>query len=73
MCRMSFGVSCAGASPLSRSVGLRRSAGGKKYADDVKSGDRFCDLWAGGGIHAEFIQGVGGFVVFPDGYLKAPR
>lgn len=43
---------------------------GKKYADDVKSVIDFATSGQVAGFIAESIQGVGGFVVFPDGYLK---
>ena len=43
---------------------------GKKYAADVKSVIDFCTPGNVAGFIAESIQGVGGCVVFPDGYLK---
>ncbi len=43
---------------------------GRKYADDVKSLIEFATPGHVAGFIAESIQGVGGFVVFPDGYLK---
>ena len=43
---------------------------GRKYADDVKSVIDFATSGQIAGYIAESIQGVGGFVVFPDGYLK---
>ncbi len=43
---------------------------GKKYAADVKSVVEFATSGQVAGFIAESIQGVGGVVVFPDGYLK---
>ena len=43
---------------------------GRKYADDVKSLIQFGSSGKVAGFIAESIQGVGGTVVFPDGYLK---
>jgi alanine-glyoxylate transaminase/(R)-3-amino-2-methylpropionate-pyruvate transaminase len=43
---------------------------GKKYADDVKSLIDFGTTGQVAAFIAESIQGVGGCVVFPDGYLK---
>ncbi|MDB6122625.1 MAG: aminotransferase class-III [Pedosphaera sp.] len=43
---------------------------GKKYAGDVKSLIEFATSGQIAGFIAESIQGVGGVVVFPDGYLK---
>jgi len=42
---------------------------GRKYADDVKSVIQFATPGRVAGFVAESIQGVGGTVVFPDGYL----
>src|SRR5437588_207842 len=44
---------------------------GKKYAADVKQLIDFASPGRVGGFIAESIQGVGGVVVFPDGYLKS--
>ncbi|MBI3877792.1 MAG: aminotransferase class III-fold pyridoxal phosphate-dependent enzyme [Verrucomicrobia bacterium] len=43
---------------------------GCKYADDVKNLIQFGTSGQVAGFIAESIQGVGGAVVFPDGYLK---
>src|SRR5215468_2224119 len=43
---------------------------GKKYAADVKQLIDFASPGQVAGFIAESIQGVGGVVVFPDGYLK---
>lgn len=43
---------------------------GKKYADDVKQLIDFATPGRVAGFIAESIQGVGGCVVFPEGYLK---
>lgn len=43
---------------------------GRKYAADVKDLIQFATPGKIAGFIAESIQGVGGFVVFPDGYLR---
>jgi alanine-glyoxylate transaminase/(R)-3-amino-2-methylpropionate-pyruvate transaminase len=43
---------------------------GRKYADDVKSLIDFASPGKIAAFIAESIQGVGGFVVYPDGYLQ---
>ena len=43
---------------------------GTKYANDVKDVIQFTTPGKVAGFFAESIQGVGGFVVFPDGYLR---
>ena len=43
----------------------------KKYADDVKQVIQFATSGKVAGFFAESIQGVGGTIVYPDGYLKA--
>jgi alanine-glyoxylate transaminase/(R)-3-amino-2-methylpropionate-pyruvate transaminase len=43
---------------------------GRKYADDIKSLVQFGSSGKLAGFIAESIQGVGGTVVYPDGYLK---
>jgi alanine-glyoxylate transaminase/(R)-3-amino-2-methylpropionate-pyruvate transaminase len=45
-------------------------AAGKNYAADVKSLIDYASSGQVAGFIAESIQGVGGVVVFPDGYLK---
>ena len=44
---------------------------GKKYANDVKEVIDFATPGKVAGFIAESIQGVGGFVEFPQGYLEA--
>lgn len=43
---------------------------GRKYADDIKSLIDYATPGKIAGFIAESIQGVGGFVVYPEGYLK---
>ncbi len=43
---------------------------GRKYADDVKSLIDYATPGKVAGFIAESIQGVGGFVIYPDGYLQ---
>src|SRR3954470_22952190 len=43
---------------------------GRKYSDDVKQVIDYTTSGKVAGFIAESIQGVGGFVVFPDGYLE---
>src|SRR5471032_2084990 len=50
--------------------GYDDAAAGKKYADDVKSVIDFATPGKVAAFIAESIQGVGGFVEFPQGYLK---
>lgn len=67
----SFGVHHALAPyPYRGPWGYDDPAAGKKYADDVKSVIDYATSGQVAGFIAESIQGVGGFVVFPDGYLK---
>ena len=61
--------------PRAVSVSRRRSAmtirtPGKKYADDVKEIIDYATPGKVAAFIAESIQGVGGFVEFPHGYLK---
>jgi alanine-glyoxylate transaminase/(R)-3-amino-2-methylpropionate-pyruvate transaminase len=67
----SFGVHHAQAPYPYRGVyGYDDADAGRKYADDVKSVIDFATSGQIAGFIAESIQGVGGFVVFPDGYLE---
>ena len=67
----SFGVHHALAPYPYRGVhGYDDADAGKKYADDVKQVIDFCTSGKVAGFIAESIQGVGGFVEFPQGYLK---
>lgn len=67
----SFGVHHAIAPyPYRGPYGYDDPDAGIKYADDVKSVIDYATPGRIAGFIAESIQGVGGFVVFPDGYLK---
>jgi alanine-glyoxylate transaminase/(R)-3-amino-2-methylpropionate-pyruvate transaminase len=67
----SFGVHHAIAPDPFRGYWGRDDAdAGRKYADDVKNLIQFATSGQVAGFIAESIQGVGGCVVFPDGYLK---
>lgn len=67
----SFGVHHAMIPDTYRGVWGRDDAeAGKKYAADVKGVIDYATSGQVAGYIAESIQGVGGFVVFPDGYLK---
>src|SRR5437588_1417535 len=67
----SFGVHHAIAPyPYRGSFGYDDPDAGKKYAADVKQLIDFASPGVVAGFIAESIQGVGGVVVFPDGYLK---
>jgi len=67
----SFGVHHAIAPYPYRGVfGYDDPDAGRKYAEDVKSVIDYATPGKIAGFIAESIQGVGGFVVFPDGYLK---
>ena len=67
----SFGVHHAQAPYCYRgNYGYDDPEAGKKYADDVKSVIDYATSGKVAGFIAESIQGVGGFVVFPDGYLQ---
>jgi alanine-glyoxylate transaminase/(R)-3-amino-2-methylpropionate-pyruvate transaminase len=67
----SFGVHHALAPYPYRGVyGYDDADAGKKYAADVKEVIDFCTPGKVAGFIAESIQGVGGFVEFPQGYLK---
>ncbi len=67
----SFGVHHAQAPYCYRgNFGYDEPEAGRKYADDVKSIIDYATSGKVAGFIAESIQGVGGFVVFPEGYLK---
>jgi alanine-glyoxylate transaminase/(R)-3-amino-2-methylpropionate-pyruvate transaminase len=67
----SFGVHHALAPyPYRGPFGYDDPEAGHKYADDVKSVIDYATPGKVAAFIAESIQGVGGFVVFPDGYLK---
>ncbi len=68
----SFGVHHALAPyPYRGPFGYDDPEAGKKYANDVKNLIDYATPGKVAGFIAESIQGVGGFVVFPDGYLKS--
>lgn len=67
----SFGVHHAQAPyPYRGTFGYDDADAGRKYADDVKSLIDFATPGKIAAFIAESIQGVGGFVVFPGGYLE---
>jgi alanine-glyoxylate transaminase/(R)-3-amino-2-methylpropionate-pyruvate transaminase len=67
----SFGVHHALAPyPYRGSFGYDDPEAGKKYADDVKNLIEYATPGKVAAFIAESIQGVGGFVEFPQGYLK---
>jgi alanine-glyoxylate transaminase / (R)-3-amino-2-methylpropionate-pyruvate transaminase len=67
----SFGVHHAVCpDPYRGPYGQNDSEAGKKYAADVKQLIDFTTSGQVAGFIAESIQGVGGVVVFPDGYLQ---
>ncbi len=67
----SFGVHHAIAPyPYRGPYGYDDANAGKKYADDVKNLIDYSTPGKLAGFIAESIQGVGGFVEFPEGYLK---
>lgn len=67
----SFGVHHAIAPyPYRGPYGYDDADAGKKYADDVKNLIDFATPGKVAAFIAESIQGVGGFVEFPQGYLK---
>src|SRR5437867_4214870 len=67
----SFGVHHAAAPyPYRGPYGCDDPDAGRKYAEDVKSLIDYAMPSKVAAFIAESIQGVGGFVVFPDGYLK---
>ena len=67
----SFGVHHALAPyPYRGPFGYDDPDAGKKYADDVKNLIEYATTGKVAGFIAESIQGVGGFVEFPQGYLQ---
>ena len=56
--------------PYRGTYGYDDPEAGRKYADDVKQVIDYTTPGKVAGFIAESIQGVGGFVVFPDGYLR---
>jgi alanine-glyoxylate transaminase / (R)-3-amino-2-methylpropionate-pyruvate transaminase len=67
----SFGIHHAvSPDPYRGPYGRNDPDAGKKYAADVKQLIDFASPGQVAGFIAESIQGVGGVVVFPDGYLK---
>jgi len=67
----SFGVHHAVAPyPYRGHFGYDDPEAGRKYADDVKNLIDYATPGKVAGFIAESIQGVGGFVEFPDGYLR---
>ena len=67
----SFGVHHAQAPYCYRGAyGYDDPDAGRKYADEVKAVIDYATPGKVAAFIAESIQGVGGFVVFPDGYLK---
>ncbi|MEY4939175.1 MAG: hypothetical protein RIQ93_910 [Verrucomicrobiota bacterium] len=67
----SFGVHHAAAPyPYRGHFGYDDPDAGRKYADDVKNLIDYATPGKVSGFIAESIQGVGGFVEFPQGYLK---
>ena len=56
--------------PYRGPFGYEDAEAGRKYADDVKQVIDYCTPGKVAGFIAESIQGVGGFVEFPKGYLK---
>lgn len=66
----SFGVHHAAAPyPYRGPFGYDDPAAGRRYADDVKSLIDYATPGRIAAFIAESIQGVGGFVIYPDGYL----
>ena len=71
MCPHSFGVHHSIVPDPYRGIWDRDDPdAGKKYAADVKNLIEYATPGQIAGFIAESIQGVGGCIVFPDGYLK---
>jgi alanine-glyoxylate transaminase/(R)-3-amino-2-methylpropionate-pyruvate transaminase len=67
----SFGVHHAVAPDLYRGAwGANDPEAGRKYADDVRQLIQFATSGKVAAFIAESIQGVGGTIVYPDGYLQ---
>jgi alanine-glyoxylate transaminase/(R)-3-amino-2-methylpropionate-pyruvate transaminase len=67
----SFGIHhTVNADPYRGPWGRNDPDAGRKYAADLKSVIEYTTSGQIGGFIAESIQGVGGTIVFPDGYLK---
>lgn len=67
----SFGVHHAvAADPYRGPWGWDDPEAGRKYAEDIQSVIRYATPGKVAAFFAETIQGVGGSVVYPDGYLK---
>jgi alanine-glyoxylate transaminase/(R)-3-amino-2-methylpropionate-pyruvate transaminase len=67
----SFGIHHAvAADPYRGPWGMKDPEAGRKYAEDIQSVIRYATPGRVAAFFAESIQGVGGSVVYPDGYLE---